>query len=142
MTGGQDTWSARCVETRTAGAAGGPGKPTGRNPGRAPRSDPTRTRPLLGAPTRFVLAAGGHAKALGSPPGAPRNSYRTGVSESADPAEWLQASVEHPGSWWQDWSDWIAKHTPATEPAPAQFGSQAYPPLADAPGEFVHRRAI
>jgi hypothetical protein len=41
MTGGQDTRSARCVETRTAGAAGGPGKPTGSNPGRAPRSDPT-----------------------------------------------------------------------------------------------------
>ena len=34
-------WSARCVERRTAGAAGGPGKPTGSNPGRAPRSDPT-----------------------------------------------------------------------------------------------------
>jgi hypothetical protein len=44
MTSGQDTWSARCVETRTAGAAGGPGKPTGSNPGRAPRSDPTKTR--------------------------------------------------------------------------------------------------
>ena len=29
------------METRTAGAAGGPGKPTGSNPGRAPRSDPT-----------------------------------------------------------------------------------------------------
>jgi hypothetical protein len=29
------------VETRTAGAAGGPGKPTGSDPGRAPRSDPT-----------------------------------------------------------------------------------------------------
>ncbi|MDQ2877395.1 MAG: hypothetical protein M3Y33_22340, partial [Actinomycetota bacterium] len=41
LTGGQDTWSARCVETRTAGAAGGPGKPTGSNPGGAPRSDPT-----------------------------------------------------------------------------------------------------
>jgi len=41
MTGGQDTWSARCVETRTAGAAGGPGKPAGSNPGRAPWSDPT-----------------------------------------------------------------------------------------------------
>ena len=41
MTGGQDTRSARCVETRTAGAAGGPGKPTGSNPGTAPRSDPT-----------------------------------------------------------------------------------------------------
>ena len=44
MTGGQDTRSARCVETRTAGAAGGPGRPTGSNPGRAPRSDPTKQR--------------------------------------------------------------------------------------------------
>ena len=41
LTSGQDTWSARCAETRTPGAAGGPGKPTGSNPGRAPRSDPT-----------------------------------------------------------------------------------------------------
>ena len=41
MTSGQDTWSARCVETRTAGAAGGPGKPTGSDPGRAPRAHST-----------------------------------------------------------------------------------------------------
>ena len=41
LTSGQDTWSARCAETRTPGAAGGPGKPTGSNPGRAPRPDPT-----------------------------------------------------------------------------------------------------
>ena len=33
-------WSARCGESRTAGAAGGPGKPTRSNPDRAPRSDP------------------------------------------------------------------------------------------------------
>jgi hypothetical protein len=41
---GQGTWSARCVETRTPGAAGGSGKPTRSNPGRAPRSDPTKNR--------------------------------------------------------------------------------------------------
>ena len=41
LTSGQDTWSARCAETCTPGAAGGPGKPTGSNPDRAPRSDPT-----------------------------------------------------------------------------------------------------
>ncbi len=40
LTNRQDTWSARCGENRTAGAAGGPGKPTGSNPGKAPRSDP------------------------------------------------------------------------------------------------------
>jgi hypothetical protein len=27
LTSGQDTWSARCAETCTSGAAGGPGKP-------------------------------------------------------------------------------------------------------------------
>jgi hypothetical protein len=47
MTSGQDTWSARCVETCTAGAAGGPGKPTRSNPGRAPRSDPTGTAMVI-----------------------------------------------------------------------------------------------
>ena len=41
MTSGQDTWSARCAETCTSGAVGGPGKPTVSNHGRAPRSDPT-----------------------------------------------------------------------------------------------------
>lgn len=41
VTSGHDTWSARCVDTCTAGAAGGPGKPTGSNRCRARRSDPT-----------------------------------------------------------------------------------------------------
>ena len=49
LTSGQDTWSARCGVIRTPGAAGGPGKPTGSNPGRAPRSDPTSAE--LGALT-------------------------------------------------------------------------------------------
>jgi len=43
VTNGQDTWSARCVETRTPGAAGGPGKRTGRKASTAPRSDPTNS---------------------------------------------------------------------------------------------------
>jgi hypothetical protein len=41
LTSGQNTWSARCGVIRTPGAAGGLGKPTGSNPGRAPQSDPT-----------------------------------------------------------------------------------------------------
>ena len=41
LTNRKDTWSARCGESRTPGAAGGPGRPTRSNPGRAPRSDPS-----------------------------------------------------------------------------------------------------
>ena len=38
---GRDLRSARCGESRTAGAGGGTGKPTGGNTGRAPRADLT-----------------------------------------------------------------------------------------------------
>ena len=34
------TWRAGCGESRTSGSEGGPGKPTSRKVGRAPRSDP------------------------------------------------------------------------------------------------------
>ena len=35
-----NTWRAGCGERRTSGSEGGPGKPTPREAGRAPRSDP------------------------------------------------------------------------------------------------------
>ena len=50
MTGGQDTWSARCVETRTAGAAGGPGKP----PGAIPAGRPGPTQPVPSTRRRCI----------------------------------------------------------------------------------------
>ena len=60
LTSGQDTWSARCGENRTSGAAGGPGKPTESNLGRAPRSDPA-TEPSFEDMTiklrRVIIAA-------------------------------------------------------------------------------------
>jgi hypothetical protein len=41
LTNGQDTWSARCGESRTPGAASGSGKRTGRKASTAPRPDST-----------------------------------------------------------------------------------------------------
>jgi hypothetical protein len=42
LTSGQDTWSARCGESRTPGAASGSGKRNGRKADTAPRPDSTR----------------------------------------------------------------------------------------------------
>ena len=42
LTNGQDTWSARCGESRTPGAASGSGKRAGRKASTAPRPDSTR----------------------------------------------------------------------------------------------------
>ncbi|MFD8531755.1 Tn3 family transposase [Streptosporangium canum] len=41
LTSGKGTWSARCREIGTSGAAGGPGKRVSRKADAAPRSDPT-----------------------------------------------------------------------------------------------------
>ena len=70
LTSGQDTWSARCAETCTSGAAGGPGKPTGSNPDRAPRSDPT------GAVRRRAGAVAGRADVGGRAPPRARRDVR------------------------------------------------------------------
>ena len=47
--------------TRTPGLAGGSGKPTGSNPGRAPRSDPT-TLAMPAAAFLTIAAAAEHAR--------------------------------------------------------------------------------
>jgi hypothetical protein len=49
------------VETRTPGSAGRPGKPTGSNPGRAPRSDPT-TLAMLALAFLTIAAATEHTR--------------------------------------------------------------------------------
>ena len=90
MTSGQDTWSARCVETRTAGAAGGPGKPTGSDPGRAPRSDPTgafyrsELYPLLRAHQRLPDAV------------AHEEVQAAADLEESHPGRWTDAAVTRP----------------------------------------------
>jgi putative transposase len=44
-TSGMNPWRAGCGESRTSGSEGGPGKPTSRETGRAPRSDPYSEHP-------------------------------------------------------------------------------------------------
>jgi polyhydroxyalkanoate synthase len=104
-----------------------------------PWTDCYRTRALLGGETTFVLARGGHALAIATPPGKPRAGYRTSASMSADPAEWLRTSTDNADSWWALWHDWIEKRTPARKRAPTRLGNKHYPPLDDAPGSYVLR---
>ena len=105
----------------------------------SPWRDCYRTLAMLGGTPTFVLARGGHAVVVSRPPGGTRSSHRTGEVTGADSDQWLANSRENPGSWWDDWNHWIEQHTPDTRPAPGQPGNDAYPPLADAPGEYVMR---
>jgi polyhydroxyalkanoate synthase len=105
----------------------------------SPWRDCYRTVAMVGGDATFVLARGGHAIVIAKGPGSPRASYRTGGIPGSDPDEWLASSVNNTGSWWEHWNDWISKRTPDQKPAPARLGNDAYPPLGDAPGEYVKR---
>ncbi len=96
-----------------------------------------RTTQLLGGPAAFVLSNAGHIASLVNPPGNPRASYFAGGEPGADPDGWLGTAEKRPGTWWQEWADWVIGHSGSQRPAPGQPGSALYPPLDPAPGRYV-----
>jgi polyhydroxyalkanoate synthase len=52
----------------------------------------------------------------------------------------MKGAVEHKGSWWPDWRQWLASHDPE-EVAARPVGNDARPPIEDAPGSYVRVRA-
>ncbi|MCD0503637.1 class I poly(R)-hydroxyalkanoic acid synthase [Bordetella petrii] len=98
---------------------------------------------LLRGPQRFVLGASGHVAGVINPPAPQKRSYW--VSDAAtlpgDPGTWLAGATEHAGSWWPDWSAWLATHAGKRRKASPQQGNTRYRPLEPAPGSYVKVRA-
>jgi polyhydroxyalkanoate synthase len=90
---------------------------------------------------RFVLGASGHIAGAINPASKNKRSYWVGESLPPSPEDWLAAAQERPGSWWNDWADWLEGHKGGTRPAPTTFGSTANPPLEPAPGRYVKIKA-
>ncbi len=95
---------------------------------------------LFSGPVKFVLGASGHIAGVVNPPVKEKYGYWTNDRMPADPDGWLARASEHAGSWWPDWMRWLAAYT--GEPVPAREpGSDALPPIEDAPGSYVRARA-
>jgi polyhydroxyalkanoate synthase len=94
-----------------------------------------KTVGLLGGDVRYVLSSGGHIAGIVNPPG-PNAWYETSEYAGADPAAWRSAAARHQGSWWEDWTAWSDTRAGALV-APPPLGSDRYPAIADAPGEYV-----
>jgi polyhydroxyalkanoate synthase len=102
-----------------------------------------RTTQLLGGQVRFALSTSGHIAAMVNPPGNAKAAFQTAPDHSpnpADPREFLAAAQTVPGSWWPDYSSWLAGRSGGQKKSPAQLGRKGYPVQCTAPGTYVHDR--
>ena len=88
-----------------------------------------------------VLVSGGHNVGVVNPPEQDIGSYQllksTRSDRYLDPDTWASIAPHHRGSWWPAWNEWLLTVGVPDEMPPPSIGSTAFPPLGDAPGEFV-----
>jgi polyhydroxyalkanoate synthase len=92
---------------------------------------------------RYVLGASGHIAGSINPASKNKRSFWTGIENQlpANSEAWLHDATEHPGSWWTDWSQWLAKFGGPMKPAPKQYGNAKYKVIEPAPGRYVKEKA-
>jgi poly[(R)-3-hydroxyalkanoate] polymerase subunit PhaC len=96
-----------------------------------------RITQLVGGKVRFVLASSGHIAGIINPPGGKGAYWTMKSNEGAVTAEeWRKKATRCDGSWWADWSAWLAKHSGAKGKRPV-LGGDSHPPLQSAPGSYV-----
>ena len=87
--------------------------------------------------TRFVLSTSGHVQSILRPPRLGRAEHFVHDGLPATAQDWLARAERRDGSWWLDWGGWLAARSGARVRPRQRLGSAAYPPLADAPGQYV-----
>lgn len=90
----------------------------------------------------FLLTTGGHNAGIVANPERPGERFQV-LTKSAtdrylDPDAWTKIAPWHEGSWWPEWTRWLASHSgKSTQPPPLGSPSHGYPVLCDAPGTYV-----
>ncbi|QRX82822.1 class I poly(R)-hydroxyalkanoic acid synthase [Glaciimonas sp. PAMC28666] len=101
----------------------------------------TLLNPKHAGQNRFVLGASGHIAGVINPPAKNKRSYWTNPKAGIAAEKWLDGATEHPGSWWTDWSAFLAEHAGKKVAAPKKPGTAAYKLIEPAPGRYVKVRA-
>ncbi len=94
----------------------------------------------FGGPLRFVLGGSGHIAGVINPAGSSKYGYWKRPGRPQDPERWLASASHHPGSWWPDWADWLARRSGARVAA-RDPAAGPLPCLGEAPGDYVRRRS-
>jgi polyhydroxyalkanoate synthase subunit PhaC len=96
---------------------------------------------FFGGPVKYVLSGSGHIAGVINPPAANKYQFWTNDRiKDISLADWVKGAEEHKGSWWPHWREWLAGIDAEEVPARA-VGTEALPPIEDAPGSYVRVRA-
>jgi polyhydroxyalkanoate synthase len=96
-----------------------------------------RSTQLLGGTTRFVLSTSGHIASMVNPPSNPKATFQAAPDTPADPRDWLRAAQTVPGSWWPDYSSWLAERSGGRRKRRTVLGGKSFRPIQPAPGSYV-----
>ena len=99
-----------------------------------------RATQLLGGNLRFVLSNGGHVASQVNPPTNPKASYRLAPANPPDHRDWQAQAETVQGSWWPDYTSWLAERSGEMKQSPRTLGNAKFPPLDPAPGTYVFQR--
>lgn len=103
----------------------------------APMNSVYRSARLFGGKdVTFTLAGSGHIAGVINAPVARKYQHWINDQLPETLAEWQAGAVEHPGSWWEHWADWLHERSgpqiPARDPAKGPLK-----PIEAAPGSYV-----
>jgi polyhydroxyalkanoate synthase len=98
---------------------------------------------FLTGPKRFVMGASGHIAGVINPPAKKKRNYwvREDGQLPTSVNDWLAGATEVPGSWWTNWSEWLAEQAGKQVAAPKTYGKGKLKAIEPAPGRYVKARA-
>ena len=96
----------------------------------------------LGGDKRFVLAGSGHIAGVVNHPAAGKYQYWINEDQPETLEDFVEGAVEHKGSWWPDWVEWLKRIDPAEVDATGARipGNGKLKAIEDAPGRYVRER--
>ncbi|MEO6360868.1 MAG: class I poly(R)-hydroxyalkanoic acid synthase [Sphingomicrobium sp.] len=96
----------------------------------------------LGGDKRFVLAGSGHIAGVVNHPSAGKYQYWINDGQSDTLDAFVEGAIEHKGSWWPDWVQWLKGLDSAEIGASGARvpGEGKLPAIEDAPGRYVRER--
>lgn len=105
-----------------------------------------RSREVLQGQTVFCLGAAGHVAGVINPPVRCKRHYWVlddkENEDIVDSQQWLSHAIQHAGSWWINWYQWLATRAGKKQRAKKTLGNRHYPPSVNAPGNYVKVRAV